>query len=472
MSGGFAYEPLSAADNTFLELENGGAHMHIAATSVFDHGSLSNAEGGVDIDRIRSYVESRLHLIPRYRQRLAYVPFGRLPVWVDDEHFNIAYHVRHTSLPRPGTMAQLKALAGRIQSQRIDRAKPLWEFWVVEGLQDGERFAIIQKTHHCMIDGMSGVDLLAVLLSPFASTEFEPPKMYVPRPAPTAPALAIAEAWRGVAAPVGALFSLGSRIGDPATLVRDVIDGVEGLAETLASTASQASSTPWNTSIGPHRRFDWLRLDLGEIKAVKNVLGGTVNDVVLATVSGAVRRFLLQRGIDPDNLRIRANVPVSVRSVDERGSLGNRIALWMTDLPVDEGDPVARLERIRITTHRLKESKQALGAQVLASVSDMTTWRLLATAARLSMRSRPYNLVVTNVPGPQVELFLLDARLREIYPMVNLLQNQGLGVALFSYSGTLHWGILADWDLVPDLEVFVSDLELSFRELKIASGVE
>jgi diacylglycerol O-acyltransferase len=472
MSGGFAYEPLSAADNTFLELEHGGAHMHIAATSIFEHGSLANAAGGVDIDKIRAYVDSRLHLIPRYRQRLAYVPFGRLPVWVDDEHFNIAYHVRHTSLPKPGTLEQLKALAGRIQSQRIDRAKPLWEFWVVEGLEDGERFAIIQKTHHCMIDGMSGVDLLAVLLSPFASTEFEPARLFVPRPAPTAPALAIAEAWRGVSAPVSAMFSLGSRVGDPAGIVRDVIDGVEGLAETLASTASQASSTPWNTNIGPHRRFDWLRLDLGEIKAVKNVLGGTVNDVVLATVTGAVRRFLLQRGVDPDELRIRANVPVSVRSVDERGSLGNRIALWMTDLPVDEGDPVTRLERIRITTHRLKESKQALGAQVLASVSDMTTWRLLATAARLSMRSRPYNLVVTNVPGPQVELYLLDAQLREIYPMVNLLQNQGLGVALFSYAGTLHWGIVADWDLVPDLELFVGDLALSFRELKIAAGLE
>jgi diacylglycerol O-acyltransferase / wax synthase len=471
MSGGFAYEPLSAADNTFLALEDGGAHMHIAAASVFEHGSLSNSAGGVDVDRIRSYVESRLHLIPRYRQRLAYVPFGRLPVWVDDEHFNIAYHVRHTSLPRPGTMEQLKALAGRIQSQRIDRAKPLWEFWVVEGLEDGQRFAIIQKTHHCMIDGMSGVDLLAVLLSPFASTEFEPARMFVPRPAPTAPALAISEAWRGVSEPVSALFSLGSRVGDPVGLVRDVIDGVEGLAETLASTASQASSTPWNSPIGPHRRFDWLRLDLGEIKAVKNVLGGTVNDVVLATVSGAVRRFLLLRGVDPDVLRIRANVPVSVRSADERGSLGNRIALWMTDLPVDEAEPVARLERIRITTHRLKESKQALGAQVLASVSDMTTWRLLATAARLSMRSRPYNLVVTNVPGPQVELYLLDAQLREIYPMVNLLHNQGLGVALFSYAGTLHWGILADWDLVPDLDLFVAALEHSFKELKAAAGV-
>ncbi|MFN2378458.1 MAG: wax ester/triacylglycerol synthase family O-acyltransferase [Candidatus Binatia bacterium] len=471
MSGGFAYEPLSAADNTFLALEDDGAHMHIAATSIFDTGSLANEAGGIDIERIRSYIDSRLHLIPRYRQRLAYVPLGRLPVWVDDEHFNLAYHVRHTSLPRPGTIEQLKLLAARIQSQRVDRSKPLWEMWVVEGLEEGRRFALVQKTHHCMIDGVSGADLMAVLLSPFASPTFQPGPLFVPRPAPTAPALVLSEAWRSFREPAGALFSLTSRLGDPAGLVHDVLDGVEGIAETLASTARPTSPTPWNRPIGPHRRFDWLRLDLAEIKRVKNALGGTMNDVVLATVAGAVRRFLLRRSVDPDELRIRANVPVSIRHDDEHGSLGNRIALWMTDLPVDEADPVARLDRVRITTHRLKESKQALGAQVLSSVSDMTTWRLLATAARLSMRSQPYNLVVTNVPGPQLELYLLDAPMREIYPMVNLLENQGLGVALFSYSGVLHWGVLADWDLVPDLDIFVAELERSFEELRFAAGV-
>ncbi len=468
---GFAYEPLSAADNAFLELEDSGAHMHIGATSIFEASSLAREDGGLDIDRIRAYVESRLHLIPRYRQRLAYVPLGRLPVWVDDEHFNLEYHVRHTSLPRPGSMDQLKALAARVQSQRIDRLKPLWEFWVVEGLEGGRRFAVLQKVHHCMIDGISGVDLLAVLLSPMASTTFEHGPQFIPRPAPAAPALAVSEAWRSVREPLGALVSVGSRLRDPASLARDVLDGVEGIAEALTSSARPASWTPWNQPIGPHRRFEWLRLDLASIKAVKDRLGGTVNDVVLATVAGAVRRFLLQRGEDPDELRIRANVPVSVRAADERGNLGNRIALWMTDLPVDEADPVARLERVRITTHRLKESKQALGAQVLASVSDMTTWRLLATAIRLSMSSRPYNLVVTNVPGPQLELYLLDAPLREIYPMVNLLQGQGLGVALFSYAGVLHWGVLADWDLVPDLDLFVADLARSFEELRAAAGV-
>lgn len=469
---GYAYERLSASDNTFLELENGGAHMHIAATTVFDAGSLGNASGGIDIDRVRAYVASRLHLIPRYRQRLAYVPFERLPVWVDDDHFNVSYHVRHTSLPRPGTVEQLKLLAGRIQSQRLDRAKPLWEFWVVEGLEAGSRFAIIQKAHHCMIDGMSGVDLLAVLLSPFSSTTFEEGPRFRPRPAPSGPALVMEELWRRVREPANAMASLASRVGDPAGIVRDVVDGVEGVAEALTSTIRPASATPWNQPIGPHRRFEWLTLPLSEVKAVKNVLGGTVNDIVLATVSGALRRFLLGRGISPDGLRLRANVPVSVRGADERGSLGNRIALWMTDLPVDEADALTRLDRLRVTTHRLKESKQALGAQVLASVSDMTTWRLLATAVRLSTRSRPFNLVVTNVPGPQVELFLLDAPLREIYPMVNLLENQGLGVALFSYSGNLHWGVLADWDLVPDLGAFVTAIGTSFGELRLAARLD
>ncbi|HYB97790.1 MAG TPA: wax ester/triacylglycerol synthase family O-acyltransferase [Candidatus Limnocylindrales bacterium] len=468
----YAYEPLTAADNAFLALEDGNAHMHIGAVTVFETASLANESGGVDIGRIRSYVASRLDQIPRYRQRLDYVPIERLPVWVDDDHFNIAYHVRHTSLPRPGTTEQLKLLAGRIDSQGLDRSKPLWEFWVVEGLEGGRHFAVIQKVHHCMIDGISGVDLMAVLLNPFPTTTFLPPRAFVPRPAPSPVVLAAEELWRRVARPVAALASVPALLSDPSQVVREVVDGVEGVAETLTSTIRPASPTPWNQPIGPHRRLDWLALPLEDIKAVKNALGGTVNDVVLATVAGAVRTFLEHRGINPDFLRIRANVPVSVRSTEERGHLGNRIALWMTDLPVDEADPVTRLDRIRATTARLKESKQALGAQVLASVSDMTTWRLLSLAVRLSTRSRPFNLVVTNVPGPQLELYLLDAPLRQIYPMVNLLENQGLGVALFSYMGTLYWGVLADWDLVPDLHVFVEAIRESFVQLQKAARME
>jgi len=466
-----AYDRLTVADNAFLDLEAGKAHMHIAATAVLEIGSLGNAAGGVDIERIREYVASRLHLIPRYRQRLAYVPLENHPVWIDDDHFNIAYHVRHASLPRPGTVGQLKRLAARIQSQRLDRAKPLWEFWVVEGL-DGDRFAIIQKVHHCMIDGISGVDLLTVLMSPVAATLFDHGPAFVPRPAPSGTALFAEEMWRRVRDPLSVLRQLPVRLYDPRAALRDLQRNLGGLFEALTSTILPASATPWNQPIGPYRRFDWLALDLADIKEVKNKLGGTVNDVVLATVSGALRRFLHRRGLSADGLRIRANVPVSVRTHEERGTLGNRIALWMTDLPVDERDAVTRLDRIRATTTRLKDSRQALGAQVLASVSDMTTWRLMALALRMSTRSRPFNIVVTNVPGPQVELYLLDAPLREIYPMVNLLENQGLGIALFSYAGKLFWGVLADWDLVPDLDAFVTAIGESFRELQTAARAE
>lgn len=467
-----SYERLTAADNTFLELEDGGAHMHIAATTIFEMGSLGREDGSVDVDRVRDAIASRLHLLPRYRQRLAFVPVERSPVWVDDDHFHLPYHVRHTALPRPGTERQLELLAGRILSQRLDRAKPLWEFWVIEGLEGGDRFAVIQKVHHCMIDGVSGVDLMAVLMSPFPQTDVEPAPAFVPRPVPSPVSLVLQEAWRRIREPAAAAAELSARLSDPLGVVRDAVDAVEGVAEALTATLLPASATPWNDAIGPHRRFEWLAMDLGRVKEVKATLGGTVNDVVLATVAGALRRFLTLRGIDPDPMRIRANVPVSVRSAEEKGSLGNRIALWMTELPVEVADPVRRLDRIRATTVRLKESKQALGARVLAGVSDMTTWRLLALAVRLSTRSRPYNVVVTNVPGPQVELFLLDARLRAIYPMVNLLENQGLGVALFSYAGRLFWGFVSDYDLVPDLDDFVAAVESSFAELETAAMEE
>jgi diacylglycerol O-acyltransferase len=459
------YERLAAADNAFLALEKPNTHMHVAATAVFSSGSLTNSDGGIDIERIRAYIASRLHLIPRYRQRLDFVPFENQPVWVDDEHFNLVYHVRHTSLPAPGTPTQLKRLAGRIMSQQLDRAKPLWEFWVVEGLAGGESFAVIQKAHHCMIDGISGVDLMAVLMSAAPVTTIEEPKPWTPRPAPGALALAGSEIWRHLRDPAALAARAPEALRDPASFVSGLVENVGAVSEAIGATMAPTSDTPFNGRIGPHRRLEWLDMELGRLKEVKDAAGGTVNDVVLATVAGAIRRYLQARRVRPDGLRLRANVPVSVRSESERGTLGNRIALWMTDLPVDAAQPLERLRRVRATTAALKESRQAMGAQVLASVSDLTSNTLLSLAVRLSARSRPYNMVVTNVPGPQMELFLLDGRMQAIYPMVNLLENQGIGVALFSYAGNLFWGVLADWDLVPDLPVFVEALKSSFEEL-------
>lgn len=465
---GYAYDRLSVVDNSFLAIEDPNSHQHVGAVTLFDTGPLPHPDGGIDIDRIRVYVASRLHLIPRYRQRLAPVPLGTRLVWVDDDHFNIQYHVRHTSLPRPGDERQLKRLVARIVSQQLDRAKPLWEMWIVEGLADG-RFALVAKTHHCMIDGVSGADLMAVLMSPSPDGTIAPAPTWIPRPAPSRYALFRDEWLRRFSEPLAVLRETPCALSAPATVVARALDGMRALAETLGSSMHAASATPFNRPIGPHRRFDWTLMELAAVKRVKDRLGGTVNDVVLATVAGALRRFLERRRINVDLLDIRANVPVSLRTAAEHGTLGNRIALWMTELPVAERDPLRRLVAVRATTTRLKESKLAMGAEVLAAVSEFTSSTLLALAVQLATRSRPFNLVVTNVPGPQIPLYLLGAPLRECYPMVNLLANQGLGVALFSYAGRLCWGCIADWDLVPDLHDFVGDIQESFAELEHAA---
>jgi WS/DGAT/MGAT family acyltransferase len=466
----FHYDRLSSQDATFLDLEGPTAPQHVAATLVLRTGSLRTPEGGVDIERIRAYVASRLDRIPRYRQRLAWVPLENHPVWVDDAHFSIDYHVRHTALPQPGDRRQLKRLSGRILSQRLDRGRPLWELWVVEGLEGGERFAIVQKAHHSVIDGVSGVDLMAVLLSGEASDAFEPAPPWAPRPAPTGGELLAAELRRRGADAAQLLIGRGpGALRAPGALLGSLRESAAAVGETLAAGLRSASNTPLNRPLGAHRSFDWLDAKLADVKRVKDRLGGTVNDVVLATVAGALRRFFALRRVAVDGLQIRANVPVSVRGQEERGRLGNRIALWMTDLPVAEPDPLRRLARVRETTARLKASKQALGAEVLAAVSDWTSSSLLSLAVRVSARGRPYNLVVTNVPGPQIPLHLLGAELEACYPVVNLLPQQGLGIALFSYAGSLFWGFTADPEVVPDLAGFPGLVQAAFAELAEAA---
>ena len=460
------YERLGVQDKTFLDLERPNEPQHIAAVTVFDAGPLARPDGGVDIQRVRDYVASRLHRLPRYRQRLAWIPVERHPVWVDDPHFQIEYHVRHTALPRPGDERQLKRLTGRLVSQPLDRERPLWEFWVVEGLEGGKRFAIVNKVHHCMIDGIAGVDLLGVLLSPDAHAELEPSPSFEPRPAPSAIDLFAGEVGRRVTSWVGALGRSPAQLREPLDLVDRVREGVGAVRETLTASLRPASDTPINQPLGPHRRIDWRELELPRVRRVKDRLGGTVNDVVLAAVSGGLRRFLMLRRCDVDAMRIRANVPVSLSSRDQRGTLGNHIALLMAELPVQEQDPLARLAKVRETMAELKESRQALGAEVLAAVSEWTSATLLSLAVRGAARGRPYNLVVTNVPGPQLPLFLLGARLERCYPVVNLQPKQGLGVGLFSYAGTLGWGFTADRDQVPDLYIFADSVMASFEELE------
>jgi len=384
---------------------------------------------------------------------------------VDDDHFNIHYHVRHTALPRPGDDRQLKRLAGRIMSQHLDRSKPLWEMWVVEGLEDPDHFAVISKIHHCMVDGMSSVDLLNVLLQPEPVESFEPPPDWLPRPAPTSFELLRDAAYRYATLP----FELGRNLPSVVAQVRDPRSDLRArlraVRDTLGTSLARPSTTPLNQPVGPHRRFDWLAMDLARVKDVKNRLGGTLNDIVLTTVAGAIARFLSRRRVHPAHIDFRVMAPVSVRSDQERGSLGNRVSAWMVPMPLGETDPRARLEKIAETTAGLKESKQALGAEVLTAVGEWTPSTLLSLGAQLATRRLPFNLVVTNVPGPQVPLYLLGARMLDNYGLVPLMDNLCLGIVLFSYAGKLCWGFTSDWDLIPDLHDFVLDVEAAFNEL-------
>jgi WS/DGAT/MGAT family acyltransferase len=464
------FERLTQLDHSFLVYEGPSAPMHVGSTLLFEAGPLCRPDGGIDFDRIVDYVGSRLHAIPRYRQRLAWTPLARHPVWVDDDRFNLLYHLRHSRLPHPGDERQLKRMAGRIVSQHLDRGKPLWELWLIEGVEN-DRFALVAKTHHCMIDGVSGVDLLSVLLTAEPTHEVEPALPWEPRPAPSTFAFGRDEAWRALGAPLatgGALLDV--------ALDREGARGrfgerIEALARLASTGLTNASPTPINQPIGPYRRIDWLPMDLRAVKRVAKALGGTVNDVVLAVATGGVRRFLRKhRQEDVNGLDFRVMAPVSMRGESERGALGNRVAAWIVPLPVAESDPIARFQRIREVTAELKRTKAALGADTLAQATEWTGSILLSLGSRLMNVGQPFNLVVTNVPGPRVALHLLGARMLEAHPMVPLLGQLSTGIALFSYRDVLSWGFTADWDLVPDLHDFVLSIDRAFRRLADAAG--
>jgi len=463
------YERLTALDASFVAIEDVNTHMHVAATLIFEAGPLKTPEGGLDMARIRAYIESRIHLIQRYRQRLAYTPFERHPVWVDDHRFNLFYHVRHSSLPRPGSERQLKRLCGRLLSQKLDLTKPLWEIWVVEGLSE-DRFALVAKVHHCMIDGVSGIDLLTLLLSPTEEAAIEPPPPWEPRRAPSSVDLLVGEIQRRADMPFALLRAVRRSLSDPSTTLEDIQERADAFLEFFGQAATSAPEMPINPKqIGPHRRFDWARLDLGQVKEVKNQLGGTVNDVVLASVVGAMRRYLAGRGISRSPLDFRVLIPVNIRSQNERGALGNRVAQMVAALPLGEDQPRRIYQRVVETTEAAKHSHQVEATEMIEQFSNWTATALLTQLVRFAAKRRPYNLVVTNVPGPPVPLYLLGARLLESYPMVPLFSNQALGIALFSYADGLYWGVSADWDALPDLHDFVEAIERGFQDLYAAA---
>jgi WS/DGAT/MGAT family acyltransferase len=469
----FHYEPLSYLDASFLALETRSNHFHVAGVALFDAAPLKGEDGGIDIDRIRAHVRSKLQYIPRYRQRLEHVPYDRKPVWVDDDHFTFDYHVRHTSLPRPGTDDQLKALAGRIVSTQLDRHKPLWELWVVEGIE-GDRFAIIAKIHHCMIDGISGVDLTTILMNVIPTSEIEAAPEWTPRPSPTPTQLAVSEAARTTRRFIDRLANLSESLREgPPKISQGTLDKMIAAVTSLRSGwLSPSGRTPLNPDIGPNRRFDWTEMPLDGIKAIKNSLGGSVNDVVIAITAGAVRNFLAkERGYDVSQAEYRIMVPVSTRRADQRGALGNQVAMWLLDLPIEEPDPGRRYEVIAERTRNLKETNQALGAATLVELSSGTPITLLSLANRVvGPRMRPFNMTVTNIPGPQFPMYLLESQMLANYPMVPLWSQHGVGIALFSYNGRLLWGVQADYDTLADSAKLIRRIQQSFRELQDLAG--
>lgn len=458
------YNRLSALDATFLEIEKPDVHMHVGAVAVFDASPLTNADGALEMERIRGTIEAALSESPRFHQKLRLVPLFGHPVWVDDDRFNLNYHVRHTSLPQPGDVELLKRLAGRIMSQKLDRGKPLWEMWVVEGVADGQ-FATILKAHHCMVDGISGLDLLVRMMRPDTDATPAPIDKWVPRPAPDARRLLSDEIKHRASLPFSMLRTAGNAMTRPLEVLGDLQEVMLGFGEVLGAGLKPTSDSALNPEIGPHRRFDWLRTDLAAVKQVRSHLGGTVNDVVLASAAGAIGRFLRQRGEDPTDKLFRAQIPMSIRTQAERGSEGNRVVMLMAELPIDEEDPRQRLSKVAETTARLKHSRQRAGVEFIEELSDRTLTSLFVGFARLATWQRSFNIVITNIPGPQIPVYLLGARMTAIYPLVPLAWNQAVGIALFSYDGGLFWGFNADWDALHDVEELVTALGEEFAAL-------
>lgn len=474
----YAFERLSAQDAGFLWAETPNQPMHVGALALFEAGPLQGEAGGVDIARYRRQVESVLHWIPRYRQKIEWTPIEAWPVWVDDRQFDIGYHIRHIALPKPGTTEQLNELAARINARRLDRRHPLWEVWVIEGVADGEQFAILNKIHHCMIDGAAGADLSQILMSPSQSFEETDPLPFMPRPQPSRGELLSDSVTRGIGRPLSLLGNRLRRVVAASALEVEADASGPTLEQRLRSIAQMAehairgaSPTPLNGELGPHRRLEWMTMPLDDVKDLRRALGCTINDVVLATVTGAVRRYLFRRRVDHKTIDFRVSAPVSTRKPEHDRRQGNHVSSWIVPLPLDRDDPLEQIDAISKITSELKESDASLAVETIMEAAEWIPGPILSRALGSLSGSGPVNMIVTNVPGPQFPLYLAGAKLLAMYPIVPLIPGGGLGVALFSYEGKLCWGFNGDYELVPDLPAFAEDVRAAFESLR-QSAVE
>jgi diacylglycerol O-acyltransferase len=424
-------------------------------------GGVTLVEGPTPtMEEFLEQIRMRLHLVPRYRQKLAYTALdsGR-PVWIDDPSFNLEYHIRHTALPAPGRWEQMQDLTARIFSQQLDRSKPLWEMWLIEGLED-DRFALITKTHHSLIDGIAGVDLATVLfdLSPDPPPVTNSGRPWQPHPEPGTVHLVAAGLIGAVRAGVALAEGAIDAVSHPERALGRAREAAEGVGEIIWAGLNPAPQTPLNVPIGPHRRFVGVTARLEDFKFVKDAFGGTVNDVVLAVVAGAMRSFLISRGRRTEGVELRALVPVSVRTEGERLGVGNRLVVMRGPLPVYIAEPLNRLRFVSQAMDGLKESKQALGAEVIAGAQNFAPPTILAQASRLNFSTRLFNLIVTNVPGPQFPLYVLGREMLQAIPVAFLPENHALAIAIMSYNGQMNFGLLGDFDALPDIDAIGEDI--------------
>jgi WS/DGAT/MGAT family acyltransferase len=449
---------MSVQDASFLDIESDDRPMHVGGVSIFEGPPPP-------FDDVKAMIEGKLALVPRYRQVVRFVPLSLArPVWVDDPHFNLGYHVRRTALPAPGSDDELRTLVGRVMSQNLDRAKPLWEMWVVEGLSDG-RWALLSKVHHAMVDGVAGTDLMTVLLDMERDPERPPAPPWTPEPAPATVRLLGDAVLERAANPFVAAEQLLSAVRTPRQLAALLVDTSRGLAG-FAGVSPRSDSSSLNGPLGPHRRWDWARGRLSDVQLVRRAFGGTVNDVVLAAITAGFRALLESRGESVDRV-LRTLVPVSVRRPGERGTYNNRVSAMFAELPVAIDDPVARLESISAQMAGLKESKQALAGETLTSLSGFAPPMLLALGARLAsnLPQHMLNTGTTNVPGPQFPLYLAGRRMLESFPYIPLFAHVRLAVAIFSYDGALSFGVSGDYDSTPDIHVLCRGIERGLDEL-------
>ena len=447
--GGVSYERLSAQDTVFLRIENERQPQHVGSLSIYDSAPWRDDDGRLRIDELRAFVKSRLHLVPRLRQKLMFVPYGQgRPVWVDDEDFDIAFHVRLTALPRPGDDRQLLELMSRLQSLPLDRDRPLWEIWFVDGL-DNDRGAMVIKTHHALGDGIANVDLGLALLDVTEEPDESrvSTKPWSPKPPPSPTQLWASSVTEQATKPFQ-LWQAGMRaLRSP----RAAWSSTANVGRTLWTMAERPDPAPWNTAVTTHRRWRWASVDLKVAREVKSAAAVTLNDVVVSGCTLALRRFLLDHDEEVEDRTLKAMVPVSTRQEDQHGAtLGNKVSMFMVDLPVGEADIAAVLDGIHRQTDELKQSGLIDGADAVIRIADAVT-PIAAPLTRFVSRSIPMNLVVTNIPGPPLPLWFWGAPLLEVYPYVEVVDNEGLTMAVLSYNDKLFFGITSDRDVVPDL---------------------